>query len=348
MIGRFLKKISFSRLRVLPFIIKDGKKLHHLIPINKKYNHYDYNNNNKRIKYFPRSYLYALVGGFSGIFVNDDDKMLTEMLNENVKYIHSNDLAIKNLNEEQKKDGWELLHYQHGLKVLRRKRNFGGKELWEYRCIGKYDDISLCDFVDAQFDLNYRLSWDPNVSCLKQIYNEEYGKKAIVKWIAKFPWPMSSRLYIYKRLIMVDEENFKVILFSKGLNQTEYEDNDKNLVRVSNYISTMVVECIPGKGFFDNGINYILTYIDDPEAEIPNHLYDYIVKRSGPTFMDNVFNAAKKLHENRVKKKLNGENYKSLFTEFLNEKKEAAKLVKGEKDDDEIEREWIMDNLIKF
>lgn len=324
------------------------KRFQHCTSISKRYYHYDYNNNNKKVKYFSKSYLYALVGGLSGIFVKDDDKRLTEMLDENAKYIHSNDLTIKTLNEEQIKEGWELLHYQHGLKVLRRKRNFNGKELWEYRCIGRYDDISLCDFVDAQFDLNYRLSWDSNVSCLKQIYDEEYGKKAIVKWVAKFPWPMSSRLYIYKRLMEVDEENFKVILYSKGLNSTEYEDNDKNSVRVSNYISTMVVECIPGKGFFDNGINYILTYIDDPEAEIPSHLYDYIVKRSGPLFLDNVCSAAKKLHKDRIKKTLNGENYESMFTEFLKKSRSAAKLIENDANNDKDENDWIMENLARI
>uniref|UniRef100_A0A0K0FH64 Phosphatidylcholine transfer protein n=1 Tax=Strongyloides venezuelensis TaxID=75913 RepID=A0A0K0FH64_STRVS len=323
MITIFLKKIPLNRLKDIPLKFTEQKRIFNYNFIGKRYRQYNHHygnfntKSNGKVKYFYSPYLYGVVGGVFKIFVNDDDEKLEKMMDENVRLIRKNDLEKKFLNEDQIKDGWELLHYQHGLKVLRRRKHFGEKELWEYRCIGTYHDISLCDFVDAQFDLNYRLSWDLNVSCLRQIYEEDYGKKAIIRWVAKFPWPMASRLYIYKRLMMVDEENRKVILFSKGLNPTEYNDSDKKSVRVSNYISTMVVECIEGKNFFDNGINYILTYIDDPGAEIPSHLYNFIVKRSGPLFLDNVCKAAKKLHIIRNEKKMKGESYKTMFTEFL-------------------------------
>uniref|UniRef100_A0A0N4ZB40 Phosphatidylcholine transfer protein n=1 Tax=Parastrongyloides trichosuri TaxID=131310 RepID=A0A0N4ZB40_PARTI len=330
MLHKAYRRILLFHNRILQQNYRDKKEfIREIIGNRKSYQ------NSKKIKFLPKHFLYGLVGGVSGIFMNDDDCHLNELLKDNLKIIHRNDLTSKTLNEEQTNEGWEILHYQPGLKVLRRKRQFGGKELWEYRCIGEYNDISLADFVDAQFDLGYRLSWDSNVSCLKSVYTENYGKKSIIRWVARFPWPMASRLYIYKRLMLVDEEKYQVVLFSKGLTSQEYPDADKVSLRVSNYISTMAVECQPGKGFYDNGINYILTYIDDPEAEIPSHLYNYMVKRSGPMYLSNVCSAAKKLHKIREEKIQKGEVYQSMFTEFLNKNK------KNTKEEEEIKDEKI-------
>lgn len=60
-------------------------------------------------------------------------------------------------------------------------------------------DISARDFVDAQIDLEYRQKWDSNVLKLELLYSDEETDSQVVRWIAKFPYPMYPREYIFVR-----------------------------------------------------------------------------------------------------------------------------------------------------
>lgn len=191
---------------------------------------------------------------------------------------------------------WEHVYESDHIKVLRRKRK--DSDLYEFRCFGSYNDISPNDFIDAQFDVNYRLSWDENISSLKVLEEEKGMDSQLLKWVAHFPYPMYPRLYIFVTRKIVDEDERRIIMVSSALDQKTYPDSDdKNYVRVANYKSKLIVWA--HKGFDDDGLNYLLTYYDDPKSSMPTFAYNIIVNHLGPSFMDRVHTASKVLKANR-------------------------------------------------
>uniref|UniRef100_A0AC35UC48 START domain-containing protein n=1 Tax=Rhabditophanes sp. KR3021 TaxID=114890 RepID=A0AC35UC48_9BILA len=222
-----------------------------------------------------------------------DNKVKT-VLQNNFKSHHNTATFEPQLNQEQQDEGWTLLYNEPNLKVLKRPKPGDSRQLYEYRCIGSYFDISAVDFIEAQFNVLYRKSWDLNVGSLEVLDEDKEERAAIIKWVAKFPFPMSARTYIYLRKVFINWDTQSLMVISKGLKPSEYPDDEKCL-RISNYNSTMAVRA--HKDFYSHGLDYVLTYCDDPEANIPSIAYNYIVNQGGPYFLRQVHTAAKNLEE---------------------------------------------------
>jgi len=208
--------------------------------------------------------------------------------------------SFENLNKQGPNDGWEHVYEGKSIKVMRRKLK--EQDLYEYRCFGSYDDISPTDFVDAQFDNNYRLSWDDNISVLEVLEEDKETKSEIIQWITKFPYPMYPRLYLFVRRKIIDEEQRKITVICSALDQSAYEGrrNGSN-VRVTEYKSKLTVWA--RKSFDEDGLSYLLSYHEDPKSSIPSFAYNYIVNRTGPAFMERVHQASKIMKATRPEKK---------------------------------------------
>jgi hypothetical protein len=200
-------------------------------------------------------------------------------------------------NSHKAANGWETLVEEKDLRVYRRKLP-GKPELYEYKCSGTYYDITPRNFVDAQFNIDYRREWDVNVLELEILSNDQETHTQVVRWVAKYPFPMNARLYIYVRKKIVDEKSHKIIISSHAVDEKLLPDKSKH-VRVNNYGSSMVIKA--HNSFDDNGLDYVLTYHDDPQANIPNTAYNWIVNRGGPYFLKQVHVAAKKLEKSQEK-----------------------------------------------
>ncbi|TMS37137.1 hypothetical protein L596_004133 [Steinernema carpocapsae] len=192
-------------------------------------------------------------------------------------------------------DGWEPLVIEENLRVHRRKLQ-GYDNLYEYRCAGSYFDISPENFLEAQNDVDYRRNWDGNVISLEILASDTQTDSSVIRWIAKFPFPMYAREYVYVRRQCVDEENKRVMLISRSVG-TDQVPVSGNYVRVLVYASTMVVRA--HSDFTKDGLDYVLTYCDNPEANIPTPAYNWIVNHGGPYFLKQVYAAAKKLEASK-------------------------------------------------
>jgi len=192
--------------------------------------------------------------------------------------------------QKQSKE-WEPLVEEKDLRVYRRRLP-GKRELYEYRCSGTYYDISPRNFIDAQCDVQYRREWDTNVISLDILASDEETDTQVVRWVAKFPYPMYPRVYIYVRRKIIDNENGKIIMCSRALDENAYPDDNQN-IRVTWYRSSMLVHA--HKSFDEDGLDYVLTYYDDPQSNIPSIAYNWVVNRGGPYFLKQVHEAAKKL-----------------------------------------------------
>uniref|UniRef100_A0A914YSF5 Phosphatidylcholine transfer protein n=1 Tax=Panagrolaimus superbus TaxID=310955 RepID=A0A914YSF5_9BILA len=231
----------------------------------------------------------ALTGFSMTDYGLSDDEIIKE-----AKTIENQDHSHKNGN------GWEILVEEKELRVYRRKLP-GKSELYEYKCSGSYYDITPRNFVDAQLNIEYRREWDANVLELEIISDDPENDIQVVRWVAKYPFPMNARIYIYVRKKIVDENARKIIVSSHAVDEKLLPDKSKH-VRVNNYRSSMVINA--HKSFDDDGLDYVLTYHDDPQANIPNTAYNWIVNRGGPYFLKQVHVAAKKLEKAQEKRLL--------------------------------------------
>ncbi|KAI6227306.1 START domain-containing protein [Aphelenchoides fujianensis] len=191
---------------------------------------------------------------------------------------------------------WEKIIHDSDLSVYRRW--LGDLGVYEYRCAGTYDDISAEDFVRSQADLEYRKQWDVSVVKLQVLKVLEDGTE-VIKWVHKFPRPMSARIYIYRRQFQFDEHSQTMQIDSEGLSAREWADDpaDKGVVRVDVYKSRLSVRA--HSSYTSNGLDYVLTYSDHPKAAIPGPAYNWILNYGGPYFLKQVYAAAKSLSERK-------------------------------------------------
>ncbi|CAD6186766.1 unnamed protein product [Caenorhabditis auriculariae] len=199
---------------------------------------------------------------------------------------HSKDFDAR----DEKAQGWEMLVQEKDLKVFRR-RTKAQYEIYEYKCVGSYYDISPRTFLDAQNDLEYRKEWDDNIITLELLEEEE--DQELVRWVAKYPYPMYPREYIYVRRTWISEDEKTAVVNSDVVLPQEYPSTSSSNVRVCSYTSRMAIRA--HKTWNDHGLDYVLTYSDNPEANIPRYVYNWIVNHGGPYFLGQAHKAAREI-----------------------------------------------------
>lgn len=76
---------------------------------------------------------------------------------------------------------------------------------------------------------------------LDVLENDDDTDTQVVKWVAKFPYPMYPRVYIYIRRKLIDLNAGKIIVCSRALDENSYPDDSKH-VRVTWYRSSMLIQ----------------------------------------------------------------------------------------------------------
>ncbi|KAI1725648.1 START domain-containing protein [Ditylenchus destructor] len=224
--------------------------------------------------------------GFSFHRFGITDEELNSSLSENTSYSDTN-------------EKWERIYKDANIQVFRRVvPELGG--IYEYRCVGTYDDISANSFVQAQMDDKYRCQWDENIIILETIEEDEATDSQVVQWLAKYPYPLNPRLYIFVRRKIYDERNQRITVVSKALTSLKYPDDGKN-IRVTNYASKLVVKA--RTSLEEPGLDYVLIYHDDPKTSIPSIAQTWIMKYGGPEFLKKIYSAAKVLEARWIAEK---------------------------------------------
>ncbi|CAK5078301.1 unnamed protein product [Meloidogyne enterolobii] len=222
-------------------------------------------------------------------------------LNENEETEQQQNLnpTINQFNHPEQSEGWECMYTDLTIKVFRKRRErTDGSQYFEYQCIGSYKDISVNDFIQAQYDINYRREWDGNINRL-EVLEEDYSTGfKIIRWETRYPYPLYPRLYIYLQQKFIDENARTVLVTNKAIDEKVYSFDDSSCVRVTDYNSKLFVRA---HGELDeNGLDFILIYHDDPKAPIPKKIYDFGVNVIGPSFLISVHSAALKLAKERI------------------------------------------------
>uniref|UniRef100_A0A0R3RGM1 Phosphatidylcholine transfer protein n=1 Tax=Elaeophora elaphi TaxID=1147741 RepID=A0A0R3RGM1_9BILA len=200
-------------------------------------------------------------------------------------------------------EDWEVVRNEGNSKVLRRLHADTG--LYEFRCSGSYDDITASDFVDAQMDLAFRKKWDTNVEKLELVRRDDDTDSELIHWVSKFPYPMYPREYVFVRRRYIDEKDRCIVIANCAVADSAniIPRCDKKYVRVETYRSILVVRA--HKTFDCKGFDYILSYYDNPESNVPKYAYNWLVNYGGPYYLHQVHDAAKKLEQQRVETSIN-------------------------------------------
>uniref|UniRef100_A0A0K0D2F2 START domain-containing protein n=1 Tax=Angiostrongylus cantonensis TaxID=6313 RepID=A0A0K0D2F2_ANGCA len=117
----------------------------------------------------------------------------------------------------------------------------GQSGMYEYKCVGTYNDISASFFLDVQNDLAYRKEWDRNVMALELLKEED--EHELIRWVQKYPYPLRPREYVYTR-------------------RTWISDDSRMLVVDSEVVPAHVSSCIQGLGSIYLTCDFLLMYFN--------------------------------------------------------------------------------------
>jgi hypothetical protein len=148
-------------------------------------------------------------------------------------------------------------------------------EIFEYKVLGRNEDLTPMEYFFTQLDLEFRKKWDYFAVQLNVVDKDKTTNTELIQWVMKFPYPLHPRQYIYARRFCADTDNKILILMSRSLSSKELIKNivnaddrfSKTYVNVEKYKSHIIL--IPRNEFNEKGFEYIIQYYDHPKARIP-------------------------------------------------------------------------------
>ena len=247
-------------------------------------------------------------------------------------------------------DEWKLIYDKKDLMIWRRsiilendddfqddedklKEKKPNYDLFEYKVLGRFNDITPLEFYQTQIDLEYRKEWDYLAVSLDIISKDPSTSTELIQWIMKFPYPLNPREYVYIRRYCIDPEAKILILVSKSVPKVKIDPNlidltespdplesdshnkvienflenqkNSNYVRVTKYESNIIV--FPHFGFDKPGLYYVIQYYDINKAKIPKIAYKWMATSGLPDYLDKVHKAALKLKKKNKTEHVNEE-----------------------------------------
>ncbi|KAF6200296.1 hypothetical protein GE061_006599 [Apolygus lucorum] len=160
-----------------------------------------------------------------------------------------------------------------------------------YKVYGYFDDVKALSFLQAYLDLETRKTWDQHVLKLEIVESEPSSNSDLIYWISKWPRLFSNRDYVYKRRFMIDNDKQVIAVVSKTATHPDYPPTKSNW-RVQEYWSYLVVK--PYRTFKERGVEFSLTYYDDPGSNLPGSMLIWATVHGMPTYF-------KHLHEQTLK-----------------------------------------------
>lgn len=147
---------------------------------------------------------------------------------------------------------WELFSEVPNFKVYR--RGVAGSALKEYKVLGGFPDLPARYLLRAYTDLDLRMKWDKHMVSWKELPDHR------LHFVAKFPWPLSPRDYVYE--LQVQEFAGGVY----GINGRSVEDEavpaKSSVVRVDEFRQDVLIQ--PTED--DSGCNIWFGYYDNPKV----------------------------------------------------------------------------------
>ncbi|XP_076758579.1 stAR-related lipid transfer protein 7, mitochondrial isoform X2 [Xylocopa sonorina] len=223
-------------------------------------------------------------------------------------------------------DGWKPYIERQDMLIWRREEpNSGG--LFAYKVYGTFSDVTAEDFLQTQIDVDYRKKWDPTARDLQIIDTDPKTEKSvddrtdIIYWETIWPRLFANRDYVYQRRWLVDKEKRLIIIIS----------------RVTEHPSAPTKPGIyrPYTEFHQPGIEFGLTYFDDPGVNIPSAVTSWVAMSGLPDFLIRMRKASK----NYQSYKLMRENVNASSTHCVSSNDEDISEDKVENDNSQMDKQ---------
>ncbi|XP_060523581.1 stAR-related lipid transfer protein 7, mitochondrial isoform X2 [Cylas formicarius] len=184
-------------------------------------------------------------------------------------------------------DDWTPFIEKDDLIVWRRLR---GDSLYEYKVYGSYYDVTAEDFLYVQVDSDYRKEWDATAVQLEIGERDVESNSDILYWEMLWPRLFVNRDYVFNRRYKIEPETNTIVIINKT---TEYPSFPKypDKYRVEDYWSYMVIK--PYADMKKPGIEFSLTYFDNPGVNIPAAVTTWVAKSAMPDFLVKLREASK-------------------------------------------------------
>lgn len=163
--------------------------------------------------------------------------------------------------------------------------------LFMYKVYGYYDDISPEEFLNTQLDIAYRKQWDDTVIKLDVIESNRETSQDVIYWEMKWPTMFSNRDYLFARRHLIDREKGTIVIINKAVSRPSVPDKS-GIHRVKEYWSVMQVNAV--NGLSENGVEFGLTYFDNPGVSLPQWMQNWAAMTAIPDFLDKQRNATRK------------------------------------------------------
>ncbi|OXA43375.1 stAR-related lipid transfer protein 7, mitochondrial isoform X2 [Folsomia candida] len=224
------------------------------------------------------------------------DRLVVDKKIPNVKYCHCPD-AQSAYDRKVKGYAWTPFVETADLLIWRMPHP-DRPGLFMYKVYGYYDDISAEDFLNTQLDIEYRKGWDDTVLKLNVVESSPEISQDVIYWEMKWPTMFSNRDYLFARRHLVDRQKKTIVIISKAVPHPAVPDK-KGVHRVKEYWSVMQVNAV--NGLSEPGVEFGLTYFDNPGVSLPQWMQNWASMTAIPEFLDKQRNAAR-AKKNKSKK----------------------------------------------
>ncbi|KAK2579200.1 hypothetical protein KPH14_002720 [Odynerus spinipes] len=226
-----------------------------------------------------------------------------------------------------KDHGWQPYIERQDMLVWRRQESDTG--LFAYKVYGSFSDVTAEDFLQVQIDIDYRKQWDATAQELQIIDTDPDSTTSsnhsadVIYWEMIWPKLFANRDYVYQRRWIIDKEKRIVVIVSKG---TDHPDAPvkPGTHRVRTYWSYMVIK--PYKEFHQPGIEFGLTYFDDPGVRVPSAITAWVAVAGLSDFLSRMRQASKDYKNYKIKQNtIKSDNHIVLDQENLTEYEDLHK-----------------------
>lgn len=192
---------------------------------------------------------------------------------------------------------WEPFINEEDLMLWKmEEKNHPNSGLYCYKIYGKYADVTADDFLDVFLDTENRTKWDQHVASIKVIDSDPKYNSDVIYWETKWPSFFSNRDYVFKRRYHKSEEKRVIIVMNKSTEHPMFPPTSSK-ARVTEYWSYMVIKS--HNAFDKPGIEFSLTYFDNPGVSLPSSLSLWITVQGVPNYLKNLRMEALAKHERR-------------------------------------------------
>ncbi|XP_077259626.1 stAR-related lipid transfer protein 7, mitochondrial isoform X1 [Temnothorax americanus] len=269
-------------------------------------------------------------------------RIIIDTVQPDVKYCKCKCVVQPHAASHEDRDGWQPFIERQDM-LIWRKIEPGSGGLFAYKVYGSFSDVTAEDFLQVQIDVDYRKQWDPTAQELQIIETDPKCESSVnhstdvIHWEMIWPKLFSNRDYVYQRRWVMDREKGLVVIVSRV---TEHPDmpERRGICRVRTYWSHMVIK--PYTEFHEPGIEFGLTYFDDPGVAVPSAVTAWVALRGLPDFLVRMRQASKDYQKYKLMKKNAPDSNRLTLSEEGISKEQIKVNVEDKLKNDETSRDY--------